>query len=125
VDDASVLISHANPIKCKNTINEVCVMLDDLFEINLMSLDTVKANYINFTVKNKVVRDMGDIGTIITNTNYTKFLCLTHQYAITWDRHVEEILKKLSTACYMIRNIQPVVSMKTLKRFIIHMFNLL
>jgi hypothetical protein len=30
-------------------------MLDDWFKMNLMSLNTMKTNYINFTVKNKVL----------------------------------------------------------------------
>jgi hypothetical protein len=46
---------------------------------------------------------MGDIGTIITSTNYIEFLDLAIQYDITWDGHIEEIIKKLSTACYMIK----------------------
>jgi hypothetical protein len=50
-DDASLLISHANPIQFKNTINEVYVMLGDWFKKNLMSLNTMKTNYINFTIK--------------------------------------------------------------------------
>jgi hypothetical protein len=39
-DDASVLISHSNPIKFKNTINEVYGLLDDWFKNNSMSLNT-------------------------------------------------------------------------------------
>jgi hypothetical protein len=110
-DDASVLISHANPAKLKNTINKVYGLLDDWFKKNSMSLNTIKTNCINFTAKNKVHRD---IGTIITSTNHTKFLGLTIEYAITWKRHIEEVVKKLSIACYTIRNIKPVMSMKTL-----------
>jgi hypothetical protein len=53
-DDASVLISHSNPIKFRNTINEVYGLLDDWFKKNLMSLNTIKTCYINFTAKNKV-----------------------------------------------------------------------
>jgi hypothetical protein len=53
--------------------------------------------------------------------NYTKFLGLTIQY----DGHIEEIIEKLSTACYMIRNIKPVVYENIKKVFIIHISNLL
>jgi hypothetical protein len=67
-DDASVLISHSNPIKFKNTINEVYGFLDDWFKKNSMSLNTIKTYYINCTAKNKVERDIGDLGTIITTT---------------------------------------------------------
>jgi hypothetical protein len=34
-----------------------------------MSLNTIKTYYINFTAKNKVERDIGDLGTIITSTH--------------------------------------------------------
>jgi hypothetical protein len=36
-----------------------------------MSLNRIKTYYINFTAKNKVERDIGDLGTIITTINYT------------------------------------------------------
>jgi hypothetical protein len=50
-DEASVLISHSNPIKFKNTINEVYGLFDDWFKKNSMSLNTIKTYYINFTAK--------------------------------------------------------------------------
>jgi hypothetical protein len=61
-----------------------------------------------------VERDIGDLEAIITSANYTKFLGLTIEYSMTWERHIDEVIKKLCTACYMIRNIKPVVSMNTL-----------
>jgi hypothetical protein len=51
---------------------------------------------------------MGDIGTIITSISHTKFL------GLTWKRLIEEVIKKLTMACYMIRNIKPAMPMKTL-----------
>jgi hypothetical protein len=41
-DDGSVLISHANPLQFKNTINAVYWILDDWFVKNLLSLNKVK-----------------------------------------------------------------------------------
>jgi hypothetical protein len=77
-----------------------------------VSLNTKKN--INFTTKYKVERDIGDLRAIITSANYTKFLGLIIEYSITWERHIDEVVKKLCTACYMIRNTKPVVSTKTL-----------
>jgi hypothetical protein len=54
---------------------------------NSMSLNKKKTYYINFTAKYKVEREIGDLGAIITSANYTKFLCLTTEYSITWERH--------------------------------------
>jgi hypothetical protein len=59
---------------------------------------------------------MGDLGAIITCANFTKFLSLTIQNDIAWDGHIQDMIKKLNTACYMIRN----VSMKTLKSVTLH-----
>jgi hypothetical protein len=123
-DNASVLISHSNPIKFKNTVNEVYGLLDDLFKKNSMSLNTIKTYYINFTAKFKVERDIGDLGAIITGANYTRFLGLTTEFSITWERHIDEVIKKLCTACYMI-NIKPVVFMNTLQSIYHSYFSIL
>jgi hypothetical protein len=56
---------------------------------------------------------MGDLGAIITCANFTKFLGLTIQNDITWDGHIQDMIKKLNTVCYMIRNVKQMVSMKT------------
>jgi hypothetical protein len=114
-DDACVLIAHANTIKLKTTINEVYRRLDDWFKKNLMSLNKHKTFYINFTAKIRHVKDMGELGTIISGANYTKFLGLIIQNDITWDGHVQVINKKLNTACYMMWNVKRMASMKTLK----------
>jgi hypothetical protein len=66
------------------------------------SKNLMKTYYVNFTVKNKVARNMGDIGAILTFMNHIKFLGLTIQSESVWDRHTNELVKKLYTACYMI-----------------------
>jgi hypothetical protein len=55
-DDTSVLISHVDLIQFENVMNGVYWTLDDWFKKNLMSLNTMKTNYINFRVKNQIVR---------------------------------------------------------------------
>jgi hypothetical protein len=96
--DACVLISHANIVKFKTTINEVYRILDEWFKLNLMSLNIIKTYYVNFMANTKCVRDMGDLGAIITCANFTKFLGLTIQNDITWDGHIQDMIKKLNTA---------------------------
>jgi hypothetical protein len=64
-DDASVLISHSNPIKFKNTVNEVYGLLDDWFKKNSNVFKYKKTYYINFTAKYKVESEIGDLGYIL------------------------------------------------------------
>jgi hypothetical protein len=96
-------------------MNEACWALDDWFKKNLMSLSTTKTNYINFTVKNQIVKGREDIDNIISSMDHIKFLGLTIQYDMIWDKHIDEGTKKLSKASYMIRNIKTVAFMKALK----------
>jgi hypothetical protein len=110
-DDASVLISHSDPLQFNNTLKEVYGLLYDWFKKNLLSLNTVKTHCINFTPK----KDERDIGTLIMSSNYSKFLGLPIECTLIWERHIEEINKKLRSACYMIRNIKPIMSIITLK----------
>jgi hypothetical protein len=43
------------------------------------------------------------------------FLGLTIESSLTWERYIEDVIKKLSPACHMIRNIKPLMSINTLK----------
>jgi hypothetical protein len=108
-DDASVMIAHTNSIEFKKTINEVYVSLEDWFKKNLLSLNIAKTHYIYFSARKEVVRDIGKMGTVIDTINYTRFLGLNIEYSITWERHIDELIKKLCAACYNIRNMKSIV----------------
>jgi hypothetical protein len=62
-----------------------------------------------------MVRDLGKFGTFITTSEDIKFLGLIIENSLTWEGHIEEVIKKLSRACYMIRNIKPFVFINILK----------
>jgi hypothetical protein len=51
----------------------------------------MKTYCINFTAKNKVERDIGNVGTLIVSSDHTKFLGLTTEYSLTGERHINEI----------------------------------
>jgi uncharacterized protein YlbG (UPF0298 family) len=63
----------------------------------------------------RIVRDLGKFGTFITTSRDIKFLGLIIENSLTWEDQIEEAIKKLSTACYMLRNIKPFVSTNILK----------
>ena len=45
----------------------------------------------------------------------TKFLGLTVDCSLSWSEHIELVTKKLSTICYLIRNIKPYLSNPIMK----------
>jgi 3-methyladenine DNA glycosylase AlkC len=40
----------------------------------------------------------------VTNSFYTKFLGVTMNNTLSWNNHIDLLVKKLSKACYIIRN---------------------
>jgi hypothetical protein len=51
----------------------------------------------------------------ITNSSYTKFLGLTMNNTMSWNNYVDLLVKKLSQACYIIRNVKTYMSALSLK----------
>jgi hypothetical protein len=47
---------------------------------------------------------------LITNSSYTKFLGVTMDNTLFWNNRVDLLMKKLSTACYIIRNAKTYMS---------------
>jgi len=47
--------------------------------------------------------------------NDLKFLGINISYTLTWKSHIEKILPKLSSACFALRSVKPLVSPQMLK----------
>jgi hypothetical protein len=77
----------------------------------------VKTQYINFTTKSNslIEMDIRDVNELMTSSKQAKLLGLTINSTLTGETHVENVINKLCTACYMIRNRRPFVSINTLK----------
>jgi hypothetical protein len=50
----------------------------------------------------------------ITYATEVKFLCRTLDNTLSWKKHVEQVVSKMCTACYALRNIEAVVTRDTL-----------
>ena len=65
----------------------------------------------NMSVKLK----MGFNNNFIINSSYTKFLGVTMDNTLSWNNHIDTLMKKLSMACYIIRNAKMYMSALSLK----------
>jgi len=83
---------------------------------NYLSLHFEKTHYTHFKTRNSPSIDMKIIfnNKLIPNALSTKFLGLTVDGMLSWRIHIGHLTTKLSTACYVIRSIQPLMSHKTL-----------
>jgi len=59
----------------------------------------------------------------ITNSSYTKFLGVTMDDTLSWNNDIDLLVKKLSTACYKIRNAKTYMSASSLKRIMLFFYS--
>jgi len=51
----------------------------------------------------------------ITDSSYTRFLGMTMNNALSWNNHIDLLMKNLSTTCYIFRNAKTYMSALLLK----------
>jgi hypothetical protein len=91
------------------------------FKVNLLTINSDKTHYIQFKTKHKPMLDINIVcnDNLITTLPNIKFLGIYIHDSINWSCHIEYIIPKLSSACYMMRSIKPSMSLKLLKIFTI------
>jgi hypothetical protein len=62
---------------------------------------------------------------LISNTYSTNFLGPTLDSTLSWKTHIDQLSSKLSSACYIIRFLRFIISIKTCCQFISLMYILL
>jgi hypothetical protein len=117
-DDTSVIICDPDPLIFRNKINEVFTILNSWFSSNLLSLNLSKTEYIIFSAKRHHALDNGIKiaykNNHIADSCHIKFLGIHITNTLSWKIHINQLIPKLSSACYAIRAIKPYVELKTL-----------
>ena len=105
-DDTSILFAHSNLKDFNKNIHIIFATLNKWFRANQLSLNFNKTNYVHFTTKKNmsVKFKIGLNNNLITNSSYTKFLGVTMDNTLSWNNHIDLLMKKLSVALYIIRN---------------------
>ena len=79
------------------------------FKVNLLSININETHYIQFKTKNEPTLDINIIcnDNVITALPNVNFLGIYIHNSINWSCHIEYIIPKLSSACYIMRSINP------------------
>ena len=93
------------------------------FRANELALNFNKTNYIHFATKRNMSANLkiGLNNNLIPNSSYIKFLGFLMHLTLSWKNNIDLLMKKFSTACYIIRNVKTYMSALALK-IIYHAF---
>ena len=88
-----------------------------MFKVNLLTLNFNKIQYLEFRTKNyyNVNTQIKYDQECITNAPEFKFLGLTIDDTLSWKQPIEQILNKMCTACYVLRNIKHIIQIDKLR----------
>ena len=124
-DDTSIIVKSPNSKDFQTNMFTAFHCVNKQFKVNLLSINVDKTHYIQFKTKNKPTVDINIVcnDNLITALPKTKFLGIYVHNTINWSCHVEYIIPKLSSACYMMRSVKPFMSLNTLKTVHYSYFN--
>jgi hypothetical protein len=116
-DDTSIIVSSSNLVNFKNNLTSSFKQLNAWFDINLLSLNYNKIQYIQFrTINSQTIQfDISYNNRYIINDTNTRFLGITVDSSLSWKHHIDGLLVKLGTACYAMRSVRPSVSKESLQ----------
>jgi hypothetical protein len=115
--DTSIIITDTNKLDFNININQTFQDINTWFNARLLTLNFNKTQYLEFRTKNyyNVTTHINYDQKCITNTKEIKFLGLIIDDTLSWKQHIEQVINKMSTACYALSNIKHIVPLDTLK----------
>jgi hypothetical protein len=105
-DDTSIIVTDSNKLKFERNFNQTFKDINTWFNANLLTLNFSKTQYVEFRPMNyyNVTTQISYDQTKLTNMSESKFLGLIIDSTLSWKQHIDYVIKKISTACYALRN---------------------
>jgi len=116
-DDTGVIITNPSPSRFKEDINNIIDNINNWFRCNSLSLYFHKTYFLEFRPKKSYEIDIkiSCHNELIKKTKNTKFLGLDIDSSLSWKKHIDQMMFKLSRACYAISNVKHFMSQDTLR----------
>jgi hypothetical protein len=94
-------------------------------ESNLLSINFSKTYCMQFKTKNTVSTNtmLACNNNVISEVSYITFLGLIIDDTLSWNLHIDKVMKKLTSVCYMIRAVKLYMSFSSLKIIYQYLFH--
>jgi hypothetical protein len=115
-DDTNIIVTSPNLQNYEKQINKIFRDINDWFKLNQLVLNYNKTHYLQFNMKNsrEYVLNINYQGNYVKCSPHTKFLGLITDDSLLWKAHIDQMMSKLNTACFVIRSLLALMSTETL-----------
>ena len=115
-DDTSIIVISSNLENFETKIDNIFGDINNWFKVNQLTLNYNKTNFLQFNTKNSWDCELKPTyqGNCIKSPSNTKFLALTIDDYLSRKAHIDQVMSKLNTACFVIRTLQAIMSLETL-----------
>ncbi len=115
-DDACLTYSCTDPSELQTIINTELIKINTWRQINKLSINFDKSNYMIFTSKKtnlnlQITMD----GNILKRVHEFKYLGVILQDNLKWNSHIQHITKKIAKASYFLTKVRHYVDLASLK----------
>jgi hypothetical protein len=112
----ALLFLIKDPTKFKIKVNTIFDQINNWFQVNLLSLNFDKTKFLQFVTKISYEIDVqvGYENKQIATTYNIKILGLSMDGSLSWKNHIDQLIYRLNKSCYVIRQIKPFLSLKTI-----------
>jgi hypothetical protein len=116
-DNTSIIVNSPKLENYEKQINKIFKNINYWFKLNQLVLNYNKTHYIQFNMKNsrEYVLKLNYQGNYIKSPPHTKFLGMIIDDSLSWKAHINQMMSKLNTACFVIRKLQAIMSTETLR----------
>ena len=116
-NDTSVLMTTSTDDELNHISNSVLLHISKWFQVNQFVLNANKTHAVQFT-PHKVryyPLNLTYADKILVETNTVKFLVLRLDSHLSWKTHINSLLCKLSTACFIMRRLSHILNIDTMR----------
>jgi hypothetical protein len=116
-DDTSIIVTNTEYDGYKSAMNKIFYKVNTWFSTNSLKLSVNKTHFLQFITMHYDDHDMYSNTSykLPTNSEYIKFLGLNIDAKLSWKNHINYLVTKLSSACFIMRAIKPIMSLGILR----------
>ena len=103
-DDTSIIVTSSNMENFETQIDKIFGDINNWFKINQLVLNYNKTHYLQFNMKNSRDYDLklNYQGNYVRSSTNIKFLGLIIDDSLSWKAHIDQMMSKLNTVCFVI-----------------------